>query len=168
MAAFINISGPIAANTLYVDGELVARDIAATLPEVTYLTATIAARGNWDIPMQGLFENLELAITKIGIDLGVGKMFAPGARRLELRNVQTVQNVDGTSKNQSVKVFATGYSTKLPGSGITVGEAVENEMTFSLKRYQIFVDGTEIICIDRTGPCRIMGQDITSGIESLL
>lgn len=166
--AFTNISGPIVANTLYVDSELVARDIAATLPEVTYLTATIAARGNWDVPLQGLFENLELAITKIGMDLGVGKMFAPGSRRIELRNVQTVQNVDGSSKNQSIKVFATGYATKLPGSGITVGEAMENEMTFSLKRYQIFVDGVEMVCIDRTGACRINGQDITSGVESLL
>ena len=116
----------------------------------------------------GLFENMELAITKIGIDAGIGKMAATGMRRLELRSVQSVQQVDGESKNQSIKVFATGLSNKIPGGSLEIGSAIENEMTYSLKRYQIFVDGEELVCIDRLGECRIMGKPITSGIESLL
>lgn len=168
MGNFVNICGPVVADTLYIDGDLAARDIAATLPEIAYLTTTLQARGNWDVPLQGLFENMELAITKIGIDAGIGKMAKTGMRRLELRSVQSVQQVDGESKNQSIKVFATGLSNKIPGGSLEIGSAIENEMTYSLKRYQIFVDGEELVCIDRMGECRIMGKSITSGIDSLL
>lgn len=168
MTSFVDIHGPIVANTLYVDDVLVGRDIAASLPEVEFTTATIQARGEWEIPLQTLFGAIELAVTRIGVAVNAAKLWEPGMRRLELRNVQSKTGVDGNTVNQSVKVFATGLCKTIPGGDVTVGEAIEQEHTFSLKRYQIFVDGVELLCIDRTGPCRINGKDITSGVDNLL
>lgn len=168
MANFTDLSGPIVANTLYVDDVLVGRDISATLPDIEFMTATVQARGEWEIPIQTLFSAIELAITRVGMAENGGKLMETGMRRIELRNVQSKTGVDGTSGNQSIKVFATGLSKTLPGGDIAIGEAIEQEFTYSLKRYQVFVDGVELLCIDRTGPCRINGKDITSGVESLL
>ena len=168
MANFTDLSGPIVANTLYVDDVLVGRDISATLPDIEFMTATVQARGEWEIPIQTLFSTIELAITRVGMTVNGGKLMETGMRRIELRNVQSKTGVDGTSGNQSIKEFATGLCKTLPGGDITVGEAIEQEFSYSLKRYQVFVDGVELMCIDRTGTCRINGKDITGGVESLL
>lgn len=166
--SFTDIHGPILANTCYFDDVLVGRDIAATLPDIEFPTATVQARGEWEIPLQNLFGAMELAITRIGIAENAGKLWETGMHRIELRNVQSKTGVDGNSSNQSIKVFATGACKSIPGGDIAVGESVEQEHTFSLKRYQIFVDGVELLCIDRLGRSRINGKDITSGVDSLL
>lgn len=59
------------ANTAYVDNTLVARDVAITLPEVTPQTSDTQAMGTLSLPIWQLLENMELAITKIGLDLGL-------------------------------------------------------------------------------------------------
>ena len=45
--AFVNICGPVVADTAYSNGSLVARDVAITLPEVTPLTADLQAMGTF-------------------------------------------------------------------------------------------------------------------------
>lgn len=165
----VNVYGPVAADTVYVDNKLVARDVAITLPEVTPVTADVAAMGTMTIPIWSLLENMEASITKIGVDTGLRDAIKPDMKPIEARWVQTVTDANGNTKNVGCKAFLKGVPTKIPGIGIAVGEASENEVTFSVTRYGLFVDGAEMFLIDRlAGICRIGGKDYAGGISSML
>lgn len=169
MPEFIPIPSAVVADTIYVGDKLCARDVAVTLPEVTAVTAEVPAMGTMAIPIWQLIENLELAITKIGLDSGLRAMIKPDMGPIEIRGVQPVTLANGTTKNVGFKVFARGIPTKIPGISLAVGEASENECTFMLSRYNLFVDGEEMFLIDRlAGIVRIAGTDYTSEITSML
>ena len=70
MGQWLDIKGPVVADTVYDGGVLVAKDVAFTLPGIEFLTADVQAMGNMTVPLIGLLENMELAITKIGVDMG--------------------------------------------------------------------------------------------------
>ena len=168
MSKFVPICGPFSADTVYCDGILVARDVSVTLPEVAATTFDIQAMGTMTMPDWSRLENMETAITKIGVDHGLASMSKPGKRELEFRGVQSVTDANGNVKNVGVKAFITGYSNKIPGIGVAVGETSENEFTYATSRYLLFVDGNEMWCIDRVaGICRIDGVDYAD-MDSML
>ena len=168
MAKFVNICGPVVATTVYSNGKLVARDTAITLPEVVPLTADLAAMGTFTLPIWALLENMETAITKIGADLGLRDIIKPDMKPLEFRWVQTITDANGTTKNVGCKAFIKGIPNKIPGIGITVGEASENECTIATTRFNLFVDGQEMFLIDRlAGVVRIAGKNYAD-MNSLL
>lgn len=166
---FVPINGPVIANTVYIDSKLVARDVTATLPEITPVTADLQAMGTMSFPIWQLLENMEAAITKIGVDLGLRTMIKPDMKPLELRWVQTVVDANGISKEVGCKAFLRGIPTKIPGVSVAVGDPSENECTFTVTRYNLFVGGQEFCLIDRlAGIVRIDGKDYASNIESML
>lgn len=168
MGKFVPICGPFAADTVYSDGALMARDVAVTLPEVAAVTFEIQAMGNMTLPDWSRIENMETAITKIGVDKGLATLSKPGAKDLEFRGVQTVTDANGTTKKVNVKAFIKGYSNKIPGIGVAVGDPSENELTYATSRFQLFVDGEEMWCIDRlAGICRIDGVEYAD-MDSML
>ena len=169
MAAFMNICGPVVADTAYAENTLVARDVSATLPEITPATADLQAMGTMSLPIWQLLENLELAITKIGVDMGLRAMIKPEPIALELRWVPTVTDANGATKNVGCKAFMRGIPNKIPGISVAVGEASENECTAMLTRYQLMVDGEEMFLVDRlAGIVRIAGKDYANELNNLL
>lgn len=157
---FVPICGPFAADTVYDGGKLVARDVAVTLPEVAAITYEIQAMGTMTMPDWARVEHMETAITKVGVDKGLASMSKPGVKNLEFRGVQPVTDSNGNVKNVGVKAFIKGYSNKIPSIGVSVGDPSEGELTYATTRYQLFVDGQEMWCIDRlAGICRIDGKD---------
>lgn len=168
MSKFVNICGPIVGTTVYSNGKLVARDTAITLPEITPVTADLSAMGTFSLPIWQLIENMEAAITKIGIDLGLRELITPGMKPLEFRWVQTVTDANGTTKNVGCKAFIKGVPNKIPGIAVAVGEASENECTIATTRYNLFVDGQEMFLVDRlAGIVRIAGKNYAD-MNSLL
>lgn len=166
---FVPICGPFVADTVYDEGKLVARDVSVTLPEVAAATYDIQAMGTMTMPDWSRLEHMESAITKIGVDKGLASMSKPGAKNLEFRGVQPVTDANGNVRNVGVKAFIKGYSNKIPSVGVAVGDPSESELTYATSRYQLFVDGVEMWCIDRiSGICRIDGVDYAGGINSLL
>lgn len=169
MAGFVNISGPIVANTAYVENKLVARDVAATLPAVTPQTIDVQAMGTLSLPIWQLLEDMQYSITKIGVDLGLRSMIRPEPLALELRFVQTVTDANGNTKNVGAKAFLKGIPASIPEIGVEIGSASENECTFTITRYQLIVDGVEMFLVDRLArKLRIAGKEYASGVESLL
>lgn len=169
MPDFLNICGPVLADTAYVQNKLVARDVAITLPEVSFMTAEIQAMGTHSISIPQLLEDMEAAITKIGVDLGLSSMIKPEPLPLEVRWAQNVTDVNGASRAAGCKAFLRGTCRKIPGIGLNVGEASESEIPYGLTRYQLFVDGEEVFCFDRlNGICRIGGTDYMQNINALL
>ena len=166
---FVNICGPIVANTAYVNNQLVARDVAATLPEIVPTTVDVNAMGTWSIPNWLLLEDMQASITKIGIDQGLASMLRPEPISLELRMVQSVTDANGNTRNVGVKAFMRGTPAGVPGFSVSLGEASENEVSISVTRYQLVVDGVEMILVDRLAQrLRINGKDYASDLANLL
>ena len=165
---FMNICGPVVADTAYADGVLVARDVALTLPEVAPATADLPAMGTLSLPIWQLIEHMEAAITKIGLDKGLRSLITPDMKPLEFRWVQTVTDANGNTKNVGCKAFLRGITANLPEVGIEVGSATEHGARIALTRYNLFVDGEEMWLIDRlAGKVRIAGKEY-SDLTSLL
>lgn len=166
---FVPISGPIVADTFYINGKLVARDVSITLPEVSPITVDLPAMGTMSMPIWQLIENMQTSITKIGIDEGFGAMLTPDPVSMEARFVQTVTDANGATKNIGCKAFIKGQAAVIPGLEISVGEALEAAINYTTTRYQLMVNGQEQFLIDRLSTkLRIKGKDYAAPMLSLL
>lgn len=166
---WLDLKGPIIAGTVYVDGSLVAKDVTVTLPAVTPVTAEYKAMGTMSLPIIGQIESMELSITKIGVDLGLGKLIRLKSVTIEFRWVQDAIKGDGSSSPEGCRAYVKCVPKTLPGIGIEPGAPSENELTYEATRYQIFVGGDELWLIDRLAQIfRILGVDYYSRIQSLL
>lgn len=169
MANFLEKKGPVVADSVYCDNQLVAQDVGFTLPGIVFLTADVQAMGNLSVPLVGLMENMELAITSIGIDKGFSRMNRLEKQNFEFRWVQNVVKADGSSDVEGCKAFVRVMPASTPEIGIEVGSAPENENTFTVTRMQIYANGVEIVCVDRLSQIlRINGKDYMAKIRNLL
>lgn len=169
MAAWQDIKNAVLADTCYCDNKLAAKDVSVTLPAVNFLTSEVKAMGTMEVILPGLIEAMEAAITKIGIDTGLGRMLTPTSHKFEFRWAQNVLKSGGTSAVEGCKAFITGVPKGIPGAAIEIGNGIENEITISATRYQLYCGGKEILCIDRLSQiCRINGKDYYKSIASLL
>ena len=167
--AFLDIYGSVVANTFYLDNTLVAKDVEMTLPEVAFIMAEVDAMGTMSIPVWQRVENMELTITKIGVDSGFTKMVTPKIQNCEARFVQNVTDANGNTTPKGCKAFIKCIPTKIPGIALTVGEGSSNEFAATVTRYQLFVDGEELFLIDRlAGIVRVNGVDYTKEMNNLL
>jgi len=166
---WLDLNGPIVADTVYYDGALSAKDVSLSLPAVTPTTYDYKAMGTMSLPMLGQYEDMEATITKIGVDLGLSRMIAPKSGTLEVRWVQDTLDATGAVKRQGCKAFLRAVPKGLPSLGLEPGSAPENELAFAVTRYQLFVGGEEFLLIDRLAQIvRIMGVDYYTDIASLL
>ena len=168
MGFFVNICGPVVADTAYSDGRLVARDTNLTLPEVVPMTADLAMMGTFSMPVWQLIEHMEAQISKIGVDKGLRSILTPGMKALEFRWVQTVTDVNGSTREMGCKAFLKGMIANLPEIAPEVGSATEHPCKIALVRYNLFADGQEMWLVDRlAGRVRIAGREL-SDMSSML
>ena len=143
MSLWLDLKGPILADTVYIDGKLVAKDVTITLPAVTPVTADFEAMGTYTAPMTGQIEAMEAAITKIGIDLGLRDLVKFESKTIEVRWAQDVKSSDGSTKTEGCKAFLRSVPKTIPGLSVDPGNPSENEITLAVSRYHLFVAGTE-------------------------
>ena len=169
MATWQDIKGGVVADTVYDNKQLVGKDIAFTLPGLAFLTADVQAMGNMTVPLIGLLENLELAITKIGLDKGIGRMNRLEKHEFEFRWVQNVVKSDGSMTVEGCKAFIRTLPGSFPETGVEIGSASEAENTYNVTRMQIYAGGEEIVCVDRLSQIlRVDGVDYMKQISNLL
>ena len=169
MPLWIDLKGPILADTVYIDGKLVAKDVTITLPAVTPVTADFKAMGTYTAPMTGQIEAMEAAITKIGIDLGLRDLVKSESKTIEVRWAQDVKSSDGSTKTEGCKAFLRSVPKTIPGLSVDPGNPSENEITMAVSRYQLFVAGTEYWLIDQLNTIlRVGGKDYAQTIRSVL
>lgn len=169
MATWMDIKGEVVADTVYADKVLVAKDVNFTLPGLEFLTADVKAMGNMTVALPGLLENMELAITKIGIDQGLSRMNRLEKQNFEFRWVQDVIKSDGSQKVEGCKAFVRTLPGTIAGTGVEVGSAPEHENTYNVTRIQVFANGEEILCVDRLSQIlRVDGKDYMTQINNLL
>lgn len=164
-----DVKNAVLADTCYCDSKLAAKDVSVTLPAVNFLTTEVKAMGNMEVVLSGLIEAMEMTITKIGIDTGLGRMLTPTKHKFEFRWAQNVLKADGTTAPEGCKAFVTGVPKGVPGASIEIGANIENEITVGCTRYQLYCGGKEILCIDRLSQiCKINGVDYYNKIAKLL
>lgn len=161
--------GAILATSVYIDGTLAADDAEITPPDVEFLTTTIQASGEMEVPLQGLTGPLEFGITVPGISTACALLAQPEAHNIVVNAVQQVIAIDGTISNEQVKYTVTGFGKKVPSSATKQGEASSQEYTISCQAYKEAVNGDVIVDINKTsGDCTIMGKNYGKKIRSLL
>lgn len=169
MATWQDIKGAVVADTVYADGNLVAKDTSFTLPGLSFLTADVKAMGNMTVALIGLLENMEMVITKIGLDKGLSRMNRLEKQNFEFRWVQNVVKSDGSVSVEGCKAFVRTMPSALPETGVEVGSTTEHENTYNVSRMQIYTNGVEIVCVDRLSQIlRIDGKDYMKQIVNLL
>ena len=167
--AWQDMKNAVLADTCYCDNQLAAKDVSVSLPAVNFLTTEVKAMGSMDVVLAGLIEAMEAAITKVGIDVGLGRMLTPTKHSFEFRWAQNVLKDGGTTATEGCKAFVTGVPKGIPGASLEIGSNIENEITISVSRYQLYCGGKEILCVDKLSQiCRINGVDYYSKIASLL
>ena len=165
---WLDLKGPILADTVYVDGVLSAKDVTITLPAVTLMTADFKAMGTYTAPMTGQIEAMEASITKIGVDYGLRNIVKLQSKTLEVRWAQDVKYADGSSKTEGCKAFMR-VPKLIPGLSVDPGNLSENEITLAVSRYQLFVAGTEFWLIDQLNTImRVDGVDYVKDLRSVL
>ena len=166
---WLDLKGPILADTVYIGGTLVAKDVTIALPAVTPVTADFKAMGTYTAPILGQIEAMEASITKIGIDLGLRNMMKLESKTIEIRWAQDVKQADGSTKTEGCKAFLRCVSKGIPGLSVDPGNTSENEATFAGSRYQLYVGGAEYWLIDQLNTIlRVGGVDYAKDIRSLL
>lgn len=166
---FMEIAGPIVADTTYCEGKLSAKDTSFTLPQVSPVMADIMAMGTMSMPLWQVLEDMETTINKIGIDEGLSRMVAPKSQEYEFRWVQVVFDQNGNPRNVGCKAFIRGIPKSIPSLEATIGESPESEIPIATTRYRLIVDGKELWCIDRLANIlRIDGVDYSTDINSML
>lgn len=166
---WIDLKGPILADTVYVDGTLSAKDVTITLPAVTLVTADFKAMGTYTAPLTGQIEAMEASITKIGVDYGLRNLIKLQSKTIEVRWAQDVKYADGSSKTEGCKAFLRSVPKLIPGLSVDPGNLSENEITLAVSRYQLFVAGTEFWLIDQLNTImRVDGVDYAKDLRSVL
>lgn len=166
---FQDIKSAVVADSVYADKVLVARDTAFTLPGLEFMTADVQAMGTMSVPLIGLLENMELSITKIGIDKGLSRMNRLEKQNFEFRWVQNVVKSDGSMKAEGCKAFVRTMPGSVPEIGVEMGSPTEHENTYNVTRLQIYAGGEEILLVDRLSQIlRIDGKDYMAQIRNLL
>ena len=169
MGKWMDLKGPVVADTVYSDNTLVAKDVSFTLPGLEFMTADVMAMGNMTVPLVGLLENMELTITKIGVDMGLSRLGRLEKQNLEFRWVQNVVKSDGSQGTEGCKAFVRVMPAELPELGVELGSATEAEGTYTVTRMQIYANGAEYMCVDRLSQIlRVNGKDYMSQINNLL
>lgn len=160
----------VVANTLYANDVLVAKDIKFTLPEVACQTADVQAMGTLSLPLIGLLENMELAITQVGLDVNTSAINKLEKQTFEFRWVQEKVDSEGNVKAEGCKAFIrTVPGTGIPGLAVENGSVSELEGTYNVTRYQLFVDGEEVLLVDRiAGILKVNGTDYYKDVSGLL
>lgn len=166
---WIDVRGPVKADTVYANGQLVAKDVSFTLPALKMMTATIKAMGDMSVPIVGQMEDMELSITKIGIDMGLSRMNKLEANDFEFRWVQSVIKSDGSVADEGCKAFVRTLPSGLPEIGVEVGNTTESDNTYYATRMQLYVAGEEVYLIDRLAQImRVNGKDYMKDITDML
>ncbi|MCL2549176.1 MAG: phage major tail tube protein [Symbiobacteriaceae bacterium] len=169
MAGWIDIHGPITADSVYVEGSLAARDVGITLPAVTPTTADYTAMGTLSLPVWSNLEAMQVTISQRGINQGLRAMLGGKAKEIEVRWLQEVLGSDGNSKKQGCKAFLRVVPMGIPGLGLEMGSPSDNDVVFAVLRYRLIIDGVEAWLIDRLNQKLVIGGvDYYSQVASFL
>jgi len=168
-----DIKSSVIYTALFDNDRYIGAGVSVTLPGVTLSTADIkgaGVMGTLAIPSTGQIESMEWVVNLRGIEADSDRLTRPGMHRQELRFYQDTYNPGSAKMSQNyVKIFLDGIFKSNDGGSVEQGNPVEGSATYELFRMQKFVDGAEILLIDKTkGIYQVNGTDYWAPIRSIM
>lgn len=145
----LKTNGPVISDSLYCNGELIAREFSFSIGEIKPVTAEIQAMGTINVPINGLVEDTTCTITLKGTDELTKVLTRQERLSLEIRGVQSVIDTAGNEYKVGIKYFLTVMPMGVPGEDNAPGEVTTREYNFQLYSYQKVFNGETHIDMDR-------------------
>ena len=141
----------VEAATMYHGGTLVGNDYKISLPDVVPISTEVnGVMGNVNVPLLGGLESMELGVTKVGIDKNAAAVCTPGKKDLSFKWVQNKIDAEGDVKPVGCKAeFRVLPKSYMPAADIEVGSATEFDCKYEVFIYKLFVDGTQILEVNK-------------------
>lgn len=156
----LSTNGPVISDSLYVNGELIAREFSFSIGEIKPVTAEIQAMGTLNVPINGLIEDTTCTITLKGTDERAKILTRQERLDLEIRAVQSVIDPAGNEYKVGIKYFLTVMPMGVPAEDSKPGEVTDREYTFQLYSYQKVFDGETQIDVSR-----FENRYVTDGVD---
>lgn len=159
----------VLASTMYVDKAKAAEDVTFELPSLALQTADVKAMGSLSLPIAGLLDDMTMSVTRVGVDKGYGSLNKLKKMAMEFRWVQDKVSPSGDVKHVGCKAFLNVVPQEIPSISVEVGSSTELGGTYTVLRYQLYVDGAEVLLVDRLNQIlKINGVDYMEDIKKLL
>ena len=173
---FVNKTSVVEGTSVYVGSRVVGNDLTITLPEVTAVTVDVdGLMGTVSVPLLHRLEDMELSISKEGLDANSAILTSPG--RKEITAKWAYDSIDSAG-NVSVKggkaIMSVMPKTVSPGVDIEPGETSEGDLTFGVLVYRLYLDGALVLFVNRlTGTIQALDEkgrltDYSSSYKNLL
>lgn len=161
------LAGPTLRTSWLCDGSYVAKDVNITLPEITMQTAEFKGMGSIEIPVP-LTDALETTVAQNGLKKEFFKACALESKTHEFRASQQITE-DGRVRTVGIKAFVKGICKDIPGATLEQGETIDGDIAIATLRYQLYVDGEEVILIDKLNNIfKIYGKDYAESMNSFI
>ena len=149
-------------SSFYLNGTQIAQDVNVEIGEITFMSTTVFASGEQDVPVRGLFTSTGFTVNWKHITDMVIDAMEPDVNDYEFRFNEDILD-DNTHKHRvrNVRLVLQGEpKSVMPAETINVGERDDIPTEFALYRYYRYHDGKPVIEFDRRkGVYRVNGKD---------
>ncbi|MCL2495683.1 MAG: phage major tail tube protein [Oscillospiraceae bacterium] len=160
----------IIASSVKVDNVKVGAHVSVDLPGISFATTDVGGAGVMGtiaVPTMGQVESTEMAIHTRGLDAGARALYAPGKHRIELLTAQQVFAPNTNDKAVAGKIYVEGRFKSADGGSVEKPNPVEGSVTYEVTRMQEFVDGREVLCVDKENFIyRVNGVDYMAEVRA--
>ena len=161
-------NGPTIKTKVLIDNVVVAEDVSITLPEISLQTAELPAMGSMDVPIP-LTDAIEATINSIGFDKGFFKALGIKKTQFECRWVENELSNDGTFSKKVCRAYISGATKSIPGGEVSPGNSWQGNLSVSVMRYRLIVDGVETVLIDKLNNiCKLGDTDYMKEVNDLI
>lgn len=173
---YVNKTSVVEGTSLYVGSRIVGNDVTVTLPEVTSVTVDVnGLMGTVGVPLLHRLEDMELTISKEGLDSNGAILTSPG--RKEVTAKWAYDSIDSAG-NVTIKggkaIMTVMPKTISPGMDLEPGETSEGDLTFGVLVYRLYLDGKLVLHVNRlTGTLQALDangrlKDYSTSYKNLL
>lgn len=165
-----SLKGPVAATSVYVDGQQIGVNGTVRLPEITPAIAEVTgAGGTIEIPVPTKIDAMEAGITVNGVSSDWLDKLTPEPHTFVANIVQQKMNVDGSSTPEHIKATIKGIPKLTPAIEASYGEGMELEITIAVHSYKLAVNGIIKRHVDPIkGINKVAGKDYAEKVNAMI
>lgn len=153
MANGIDYNAGTIGTSLYNNGKKVANDISFTIPKIGYITTEAQVAGPQNVPIPGLFDDMQLTINFNNVTAEIIECYEAGTHTFDLRwKDYNFEEATIKSKYRLHKVICVAIPNEGgPEMEVQQGERNDYELTAAVIAMTHYVDGKEVDHVNRAG-----------------
>lgn len=174
MEKTMNIPVGVNAARVYTDGHNEQIGVAeVSLPEVKYTTIDLEGydiAGKYEEPVIGHTDQLDVGIKFTSLNRTINYLNDQKVHTIQLRaSHQNVNSATGEEQLVGIKVDIRGKVKEFKPGAVKVGDKTDAEITFTCQTYKVYMDGVEIVNIDKFNRISSVGGiDAMEAIRNLI